>query len=283
MKKFVFISSLLLFFFGCSKTELNPKITKVLKPFVTPESVLVTPSGDYYVSNIGVFGKDSDGTISKIVNGTVTTFVDGMNDPKGLAYKDGDIYAADKNQIWKVNSSAVKEIFVDSTAFPVVPKFLNDLVFDNAGNLYVSETGNFDSTDGAIYKITPDAKVSVFIDHIASPEICSPNGLLFDKDNNLLVIDLHTGKLLKVDPEGKSVTVINSDAKMGDGIAYDNEGNLYFSDWHGGRIFRMDKQNNVKVIMDSLKAPADINIDKTKDLLLIPEFQGNQVDEVTLY
>ena len=284
MKKYIFLVISSLLFFSCAKKQLNPKLVKTLEPFHTPESVLVAPDGIYYVSNIGGFEVMGDGWISKIQNDSVSKLTDGMNDPKGLAYKDGDIYAADINQIWIVDAATGdKCLFVDSTLFPAVPKFLNDLVFDKAGNLFVSETGNFDSTDGAIYKISPEGKVSTFIDHNVSPEIHSPNGLLFDKENNLLVIDLSTGRLLKISPNGKNLQVLNSSAKMGDGITYDSRGYLYFSDWTGGRIFRMDDQNDAVVIDSAFKAPADINIDQSKDYLLVPEFNGNRVDIISLY
>ena len=283
MKK---ILSALLFpviFFGCAQKPLNVKPVKTLKPFHTPESVLATPGGVYYVSNIGGFGVDGDGTISKVVNDSVTTFATGLNDPKGLAFKDGIIYAADKNQIRKIDAQGNVSIFVDSTAFPSVPKFLNDLAFDNLGNLFVSETGTLDSTDGAVYKITPDGNVSTFIDYITTPEISSPNGLLFDKENNLFIIDYNTGKLLKISANGKELEVIDKSGKHGDGIAYDSQGFLYYSDWDGGKIFRVDQQNNSAVIDSGFTSPADITIDQEKDWLLIPEFNANDVKVVSLY
>ncbi len=283
MKKIIFLFFLSFLFLDCAQKPFKFRLIKTLGPFHTPESVLAAPKGIYYVSNIGGFGVNGDGTISKIVNNSVTTFVDGLNDPKGLACKDGSIYAADKNQIWKVDSSGTKNVFVDSTDFPAVPKFLNDLVFDKDGNLFVSETGNFESIDGAIYKISPNGKVSNFVDYKTSPEIYSPNGLLFDKNNNLLIIDLSTGRVLRVSPDGKKVEVISQSAKMGDGLAYDSKGYLYFSDWNGGKIFRMNNQYNAIVIDSAFQAPADITIDIAKNYLLIPEFKGNKVLVYSLY
>ena len=283
MKKSLLVLLLPVLFFGCAQKKLNPKLVNTLKPFQTPESVLATPGGIYYVSNIGGFGVDGDGTISKIEGGTITTFATGMNDPKGLAFKDGIVYAADKNQILKVNSNGEVSVFVDSTAFPSVPIFLNDLAFDNNGNLFVSESGIFDSTDGAVYKITPEGNVSTFIDYITTPEIHSPNGLLFDKDNNLFIVDYGTGKLLKISANGKELEIIDHSGRSLDGLAYDSRGFLYYSDWDGGRIFRVDKQNNSTVIDSGFTSPADITIDQEKDLLLIPEFNANDVKEVSLY
>ena len=160
---------------------------------------------------------------------------------------------------------------------------MNDLAFDNNGNLFVSESGIFDSTDGAVYKITPEGNVSTFIDYITTPEIHSPNGLLFDKDNNLFIVDYGTGKLLKISANGKELEIIDHSGRSLDGLAYDSRGFLYYSDWDGGRIFRVDKQNNSTVIDSGFTSPADITIDQEKDLLLIPEFNANDVKEVSLY
>jgi gluconolactonase len=283
MKKILLVLLLPVLFFGCAQKPLNPKLVKTLEPFHTPESILAAPGGVYYVSNIGGFGVNGDGTISKIENDSVTTFASGLNDPKGLAFKNGIIYTADKNQIIEVDAKGNVNIFVDSTAFPSVPKFLNDLAFDNSGNLFVSETGAFDSTDGAVYKIAPDGTVSTFIDFIITPEISSPNGLLFDKNNNLFIIDYNTGKLLKVSANGKELEVIDQSGKHGDGIAFDSRGFLYYSDWDGGRIFRLDMQNKSTVIDSGFTSPADITIDQEKDWLLIPEFNANDVKVVSLY
>ena len=283
MKKLFLVVLLSVLFFGCSEKQINPKLVKTLEPFQTPESVLATPGGVYYVSNIGGFGVNGDGTIRKIENDQVTTFANGLNDPKGLAFNNGTIYVADKNQILKVDAGGSVSVFVDSTAFPSVPKFLNDLAFDNKGNLFVSESGAFESIDGAIYKITPDGNVSTFVDYKTSPEIFSPNGLSFDKNNNLFIIDYATGKLLKIFDNGKELEVIDQSGKHGDGIAFDSQGFLYYSDWDGGKIFRVDHQNQSVVIDSGYTSPADITIDQEKDLLLIPEFNANDVKVVSLY
>jgi len=279
------LSALLLFFilFGCSQKQLNPKLVKTFEPFHTPESVLATPGGVYYVSNIGGFGVDGDGTISKITGDVVSTFATGMNDPKGLTFSNGTIYVADKNQVLKVDSEGNVSIFVDSTAFPNIPKFLNDLAFDNNGNLFVSESGDFNTEDGSVFKITPDGNVSTFVDYKTSPEIFSPNGLLFDKDNNLFIIDYGTGKLLKVSANGKVLEVVDQSGKHGDGIAFDSQGFLYYSDWDGGKIFRVDENNKSTVIDSGFTSPADITIDQEKDWLLIPEFNTGTVKVVSLY
>ncbi len=283
MKRNYILFAMLVLFFGFTFPGQDPQIIKVYESFVTPESVVSGSSGVYFVSNIGQFNVKGDGKISKIENDSVTDFVTHLNDPKGLAYRDGNLYAADVNQVWKIDEKGNVHLLADSTSFPVVPVFLNDLVMDKAGNLYVSDTGQFDKDDGAIYVIDPEGKVKTLIDYKMSPEIHSPNGLIIDKNNNLLVIDYGTGKLLEINTRSKKIKVINSETKNGDGLAYDASGTLYISDWDGGGIiYKLGKNNKVEKIMEGIKSPADITIDKEKNLLLIPQLQENKVDIVKL-
>ena len=152
---YVFILFLLLYI-GCAQEakEPDPLTTNSIEKFSTPESVELGSDGVYYVSNIGGFGVDGDGTISVIENDSVKTIASEFNDPKGLSYKDNVLYVSDNKQIWQIDAQGNKSIFVDSMEFPDDgPIFLNDLVFDKDGNLYVTDSGDFETVDGAIYNL----------------------------------------------------------------------------------------------------------------------------------
>ena len=67
-----------------------------------------------------------------------------------------------------------------------------------------------------------------------------------------------------------------------DGADFDADGNLYFSAYAEGKIYRTGADGNVTVFREGLVTPADINIDRTKRLLLIPSFDGNAAYAVPL-
>ena len=67
-----------------------------------------------------------------------------------------------------------------------------------------------------------------------------------------------------------------------DGADFDAEGNLYFSAYAEGKVYRAGEDGKVSVFREGLVTPADINVDRTKRLLLIPSFDANLVRAIPL-
>ena len=154
----------------------------VISGFTSPESAVQDAKGNIYVSEIGEFNKDSDGKITRIsIDGKLSTFASGMDDPKGLTFIGKSLYVTDKNRVLKVEPDGKWAVFGSTMAFPQTPVFFNDITSDEAGNLYVSDSGNL-KTGGAIFKIAKDKKFTVILNE-DSPEILAPNGLLVVKND----------------------------------------------------------------------------------------------------
>ncbi|MGH8716127.1 MAG: hypothetical protein ACREUI_05270, partial [Burkholderiales bacterium] len=78
---------------------------RVVSGLTNPESALVGPDDRIYVSQIGQFDKDGDGSVAVLgKEGKLEIFAKGLDDPKGLAKWKNDIYAADKTRIWKIDA-----------------------------------------------------------------------------------------------------------------------------------------------------------------------------------
>jgi sugar lactone lactonase YvrE len=255
---------------------------KEISGFKTPESIIVGPDGRYYVSNIGEFSVDGEGSIFVIEDSKIQTLAAKLDDPKGLAFWQDTLYVADKGEVWQIRPEGDKEIFVQANDFPKSPLLLNDLAFDSQGNLYLSDTGTLEGADGTIFKIDRQARVTIFLSSEQSAEIHSPNGLIFDAQGNLLVIDFATGRLLKITPDSKELTIIGEGFGGGDGLAFDSKENLYISDYLGGQIFRMNPAGKVTLFAKGFQAPADITIDQEKNLLLVPDFKADSVLIITI-
>lgn len=253
----------------------------VIKGFETPESISVY-NGDYYVSNIGKFGQDGDGMIKVVHNNKVSVFVKGLNDPKGGCIVNDKLYVADKTIVWEIElkgkDRGKKTVYADK--FPVQPKFLNDIVADNKGNLYVSDTGAFDKVDGYIFKIDTNKKVTVFSDYMLCKDLVDPNGLIFNNVGDLLVVDMHNGKLIEFSADGSNFVTQAEGFNGGDGLAYDKVGDLYISTWgenNTSTIHKYETSGKLTVVQKSSKLSADITVDKERNVLVIPEFYANSI------
>ncbi|MBB1161203.1 SMP-30/gluconolactonase/LRE family protein [Aquariibacter albus] len=250
----------------------------------TPESVLVTRDGRIVVSEIAGFGQDGDGRLSLVQpDGSLKTLVDqGLNDPKGLAELNGIVYVADRDRILKVDRDGVLLTFVPADAFPSPPKFLNDLVFDAEGQLYVSDSGDLLSGGGggAIYRVSPHGEVTLLINEAQDPAIRNPNGLLFDRGNpkQLLVLDFGTGELLRLDlSQGVKLSKLASGFGGGDGLAQDKQGLLILSDWKNGKVFKLDlKRAGAQPVVypQAFQASADLTLSADGKTILVPDMKA---------
>ena len=73
------------------------------KPYVTgmknPESATVGMDGKVYVTVIGEFGKDGDGSVVVIEDGKAVPFAKGMDDPKGICAFQKWLFVADNTRV----------------------------------------------------------------------------------------------------------------------------------------------------------------------------------------
>jgi gluconolactonase len=253
-----------------------------LKGLATPESVLVGPGGRLYVSEIGGFGKDGDGQVSVIgKSGNAEPFAKGLDDPKGLAIVKGTLYAADKTRIWKIDKAGNATVFVKAEDFPQPLLFLNDLVADGSGNLYVSDSGDLEKGGkGAIFKISPAGKVSLVISEAQNPSIKSPNGLFFERPGTLLVADFASGELLRLNLSSGAVDKIADGFGGGDGLVCDAKGIAYISDWKNGRVWKLDlKKAGAKpeAYAQTFKSAADITLSADGKFILVPDMKAGSL------
>ncbi len=251
---------------------------RVVKGLVNPESVLVRPGGEIYVSQIGEFTKDGDGSVVRVkADGTLEPFATGLNDPKGLAHDGTHLYVTDRDQIWRIDAKGKATVFVDRAAFPMVPKFLNDIVYDGAGHLYVSDSGA-KGIGGAIFKISPKGKVSLITNTSLDPLVKSPNGLVMDGPNALLVVDFASGDLYRIslDKKRKSQKLATGFGG-GDGIVLDRHRQLYVSDWKNGHVWRMSLTSPTPVPVkyeQTFESAADMSLDPSGSFLIVPDMKA---------
>jgi sugar lactone lactonase YvrE len=251
----------------------------LISGFISPESVVQDAKGDIYVSEIGEFNKDGDGKITRIsIDGKLSTFASGMDDPKGLTFIGKSLYVTDKNRVLKVESNGKWMVFGSTMAFPQTPIFLNDITSDEAGNLYVSDSGNL-SAGGAIFKITQDKKITLILNE-NTPEILAPNGLLVVK-NDLFEVDFASGILYKINLKTKSIMKVAEGFGGGDGLIKSGD-SFFVSDWKNGKIFKLQR-NKVTLFKEGFTAAADIALSYDKRSIITPDMKTGSVTLVPIH
>ncbi len=253
----------------------------------TPESFIVDEeTGNYFISNIngGPADKDNNGFITQLdPSGKVVRlkFIDStkggpLHAPKGMTVVGKILYVTDIDHVkgYDKNSGMLAHD-IDLTEFNAT--FLNDLTHDAKGNLYVSDT-----LSEFIARIDPNQHHRVSI-VAKGPQLGRPNGLnMHPKTNQLVMVSLGSGKVAEVTPQGALKPLIGQTFKNLDGIDFDSAGNLYFSSFTGGQIYKITLDGKLSLFQENLKTPADINIDRKNNLLLVPSFEGNKAFTIPL-
>jgi glucose/arabinose dehydrogenase len=275
-----------------------PPIVSGLK---NPESVAVGPGGKIYVSVIGEFDKDGDGSIVVIENGMAKEFVGGLNDPKGIAIFAGRVmYVADKNRVLQVDLATGRATeIVKPEAFPNPPKFLNDVVVDpESGTVYVSDSGDFQGNGGAVYRISPppmfkgkgpgpDPKkgptVTVVVDKQKMPGLHTPNGLAMDGQSHLLMVDLGTGVLSRIKIATGAAEKVADGFGKADGVCWDHFGRLFVTDHPAGKLWAIPKPGAKPVLMaQGFQGAADICLGPDGKTVLVPDMKAGTVHAVPI-
>jgi len=232
--------------------------------FKTPESVYFNPVREQiYVSNINgkPLEKDGNGFISLLTKeGKIKElkWVTGLDAPKGMAVVDSLLYVTDIDRIRVIDINRaiiLKTIRVDSA------QFLNDLVTDNNGNMYITDTEK-----NQILKLSNDTVRRWLTDE----KIVSPNGLAFNK-NKLMVGTKED--LLSIDPISKNIRVRYTSVGPIDGLVPVGGQKFVISNW-SGRIMMISPSE--KIVLENTTEQkiqaADLGYIPKQKLILIPTF-----------
>ncbi len=257
-----------------------------------PESVAYAPKQNVlFVSNVNgkPDQKDQNGFISKVSpsNGSIIdlNWVTGLNAPKGIAISnDGSkLYVSDITDLVEINIAGGKIIKLFNAPGS---SFLNDVVSDNQGNIYVSDTAT-----NTIYKLDRSNSTSSLHVWLQSPQLNGPNGLHVDNNKNKLIV-VSLGPLSKpgggieiIDIKNKT---INSLGKAGttspfgglDGIESDaTETHYYVSDNPAGKLYIVNADGTGYVTSIDLhtQGAADLGSIPGQSTIIIPLMQDNKL------
>lgn len=269
--KFLYSLWILVFMLLAGSSQAQHKLTKLWETDTllrTPESVLFDGRGKrLFVSNIdgAPAEKDEKGSISILgLDGKpiALEWIKGLNAPKGMGIYKNKLYVADLTELVVIDikqEKILKKIPIEGAVF------LNDIVIDNKGTVFISDTRGFN-----IYQYDQE-RVSVTMRNLKRP-----NGLLIN-DQDLLILD--NGSLLALNLNGQLVQLMEGMDPSTDGIEKVTSNEYLVSAWEGV-IYYVTAFKTKEVLLDSRKDKkntADIGYDAKNKIVYVPTFYGNKI------
>jgi gluconolactonase len=138
-------------------------------------------------------------------------------------------------------------------------------VFDDRGNLYVSDSGNWGARDGIIWKVAPGGKAEIW-DRKANG---FTNGMCLSADGRWLYVVESSPPLISrvaINPDGSAgerQVLVELPRQVPDGVAFDVDGDLYISLYNPNTIYRLTASGKLTTLYDDweqlmLVAPTNI-------------------------
>jgi sugar lactone lactonase YvrE len=258
-----------------------------------PESVIYAPNQNVlFVSNIDgkPDQKDQQGFISKVSpsNGSIIelNWITGLNAPKGMAVSNNNkLYVSDITDLVEIdieNGKIMKRFNAPGSAF------LNDVVLDNQGNIFVSDT-----ITNTIYKLYTNLEngTSSLEVWLQSPRLNGPNGLYVENNKNRLII-ASLGDFSKpgagielIDLKNKTISSLGKEGTTSpfgglDGIVSDNTGmHYYVTDNPAGKVYAVNADGTgYRTLIDlQTQGSADLGIIPDQSTIIIPLMQENKL------
>tara|TARA_B100000749_G_C18424377_1_gene464930 strand:- start:636 stop:1541 length:906 start_codon:yes stop_codon:yes gene_type:complete len=129
----------------------------------------------------------------------------------------------------------------------------NYAVFDALGNLYVSDSGDWDLDNGSIYKVNPKGETHIWDTRIKE----FPNGLCLSPDSDYLYLamSLNVPRIsrIKIKDDGSAgdiETLLELPGTVPDGLAFDIEGNLYIGCYRPDTIYKLDTLGHLDILAE---------------------------------
>lgn len=226
-----------------------------------PEGICLAPDGHLYVGGEAgqIYQIEDDAPVELLSTGG---FMLGL-----AADADSRIYAIDSAArcVWRIDPRAGEsELWADGSdngGFHTP----NWGAFDSAGNYYLSDSGDWRSGNGRIWRVPAGGLAELWTDEIRN----FPNGLALAEDGSrLYVLESLPGALVEVEiradgTAGERVVVCDLDPAVPDGVALGRDGAFYLACYRPDAVLRWSPADGLSVVAEdprgtALAAPTNI-------------------------
>lgn len=216
-----------------------------------PECVAVHPDGTVWAGGEGgqIYQMSADGRkLNEVCN--TKGFILGIAFSPDLTWM--AICDLKNHCIWKLDLSSNALTMLASVVNGVQIQIPNYPVFDDNGNLYVSDSGGFRSVTGRIYRFDKSGRGEAW--HPGPFDF--PNGMALSADQKCLYVActwLPGVERIEIGADGaaknREVHVVIPKT-CPDGLAIDEEGNVYISCYAPNRIYVLKKNESLETLID---------------------------------
>ncbi|MCX7546893.1 IPT/TIG domain-containing protein [Xanthomarina sp. F1114] len=252
-----------------------------ISPVSGPKGTVVTISGNHFGSNtnnIKVFFNNMEAAVQTVSNTEITVTVPpraytGMvkvmvNSTEIIAHEFEYIISEFQVSTFAGSTNG----FADGTGIDAQFDYPRGITIDNAGNFYITDTGNH-----KIRKINPNGTVSTIAGSIegdadgtgTNAQFNAPEGIAIDSQGNLYIADRDNNKIRKITPNGAVTTLAGNTAGYADGtgadaqfygptgITVDNQDNLYVADNNNNKIRKVTQNGVVSTVAGNNSGDTD--------------------------
>ena len=242
-----------------------------------PEGVAVAPDGLLYAGGEAgqIYRVGPDGTPGEIA--TTGGFIYGVT-----LDGSGDVFACDFGNaaVMRISAGAVSTYSNGTAERPMrVPNFA---AFDETGNLYVTDSGEWGDDDGPVYRIAPGGATEIWTE--ATPRF--PNGCCLSASGGaLLVVESRGRAVVRVPIEedgssGRPEPLVDLTGSQPDGIALAEDGTMFVGCYRPDRVYRIEPDGTVGVFAEDpdgvvLNQPANVAfLGPNRDRLVVSSLGG---------
>jgi hypothetical protein len=214
-----------------------------------------------------------------------------LNEPYGSDIANGMLYLADRDGGTSPTEPSVAVIrwFNMQTGAPAgevkVEKsaWLNDIEVADDGTIYATQTGvggdKPDPSSWQVWRIPRGGTPSIFIQ---GAPLRQPNGIAFDPQGNIVVVNIGNSEVLTFSPDGKLVKTETAAQAGNDGLVIMADGTKYVSSVLNGGVSRIRPGQPAELIAGNIPNAASMCYDAGANQLVIPMNPNNAIAMVPL-
>ena len=211
-----------------------------------------------------------------------------LNEPSGSDIANGMFYVSDRDGGTSPSDPLVAVIrwFNMTSGAPAgevrVPRStgFNDIEVADDGTIYATQTGaEGQETSWQVWKITRDGAASILIQ---GAPLRQPNGIAFDQQGNIVVINIGNNDVLTFSPAGQLTRTETAVQAGNDGLVILADGTKYVSSVRNGGVSRIRPGRPAELIAQNIPSPASMCYDAGANQLVIPMNANNALAFIPL-